>query len=52
MFIKPLKSSKLDIFVVKTLSVHSSQWKISDVQKKKMIIFNLDNVLTAVPILR
>lgn len=51
MFIKPLKSSKLDIFVVKNLSVNSSQWKISDV-RKKIIIFNLDNILIAVPILR
>lgn len=51
MFIKPLKSSKLDIFFVKNLSVKSSQWKISDV-RKKMVIFNLDNILTAVPIIR
>lgn len=51
MFIKPLKSSKLDIFTVKNLSVNSSQWKISDV-RKKMVLFNLDNILTAVPIIR
>lgn len=34
MFIKPLKSSKLDIFVVKNLSINSNLWKISDVKKK------------------
>lgn len=50
MFIKPLKSSKLDIFIVKNLSVNLSQWKITDI-RKKMIIFNLDNILTAVPII-
>lgn len=51
MFMKPMKSSKFDIFVVKNLSVNSSQWKISDV-RKKINIFNLDNILTAVPFLR
>lgn len=51
MFTKPLKSSKLDIFIVTNLSVNSSQWKMSDVQKI-IIIFNLDNILTAIPILK
>lgn len=51
LYIKPIKSSKLDIFVVKNLSETTNQWKILDI-KMKMIIFNIDNKFIAIPILR
>ncbi|KAL4098136.1 hypothetical protein QTP88_022798 [Uroleucon formosanum] len=47
MFMKPMKSSKFDIFVVKNLSVNSSQWKISDMWT--VILFKDDSTLAAVP---
>lgn len=50
LFIKPLKSSVLNIFVIKTISEHLKQWNISDI-KNKMIVFDLNDKLTAVPIL-
>lgn len=51
MFKKPIKSSKLDIFVVNNLSENTTQWSISDIKKKVMII-NLDDKLIAMPILK
>lgn len=51
MFDKPIKSSKLDIYVVKNLSENSMQWRISDI-KKKIMIFNMDGKLLALPILK
>ncbi|KAL5241685.1 hypothetical protein ACI65C_009095 [Semiaphis heraclei] len=51
MFEKPIKSSKLDIYVVNNLSENSMQWRISDI-KKKIMIFNMDGKLLALPILK
>lgn len=34
LFIKPLKSSILNIFIIKTLSKHLKQWNISDIKIK------------------
>ncbi|CAI6370637.1 unnamed protein product [Macrosiphum euphorbiae] len=50
LFIKPLKSSVLNIFVIKTLSEDIKQWNISDI-KNKMVVFDLNDKLTAIPIL-
>lgn len=50
-FEKPIKSSKLDIFVVYNLSENTKEWCISDI-KKKMMIFNMDDKLLAIPILQ
>ncbi|CAI6376584.1 unnamed protein product [Macrosiphum euphorbiae] len=51
MFEKPISSSKLDIFIVKDLSENTKEWCISDI-KKKIMIFNINEVLIAVPILK
>jgi len=48
---KPIKSSKLDIYVVNNLSENSMQCRISDI-KKKIMIFNMDSKLLALPILK
>lgn len=50
LFIEPLKSSLLNVYVVNNLSEHLNQWSESDI-KNKMIVFNFKNKLTAVPIL-
>lgn len=50
-FEKPIKSSRLDIYIVNNLSENSMQWQISDI-KKKIMIFNMDNNLVALPILK
>lgn len=51
MFEKPIQSSKLDIFIVNNLSKNTQQWAISDI-KKKMMIFSINNILLAIPILK
>lgn len=33
MFEKPIKSSKLDIFIVNNLSENTKQWNVSDIKK-------------------
>lgn len=48
---KPIKSSKLDIYIVKNKSENTNKWYISDI-KKKMMILNFDNALIAIPILK
>jgi len=50
LFIMPLKSSKLDIYVVQNLSEIEKQWKMSDI-KRKMIMFDFKNTMIAIPIL-
>lgn len=51
LFIKPLKSSKLGIFIVKNPSETTKQWKMSEI-KKKIVMFNFDNNFIAIPIIR
>lgn len=51
MFEKPISSSKLDIFIVNDLSENTKEWCVSDI-KKKIMIFDIDEVLIAVPILK
>lgn len=51
LFIKPLKSSKLDIWIVKSLSEMTKQWKITEI-KKKVVIINFDNNFVSIPIIR
>jgi len=43
-------SSQLNIYVINNLSEHLNQWNMSDI-KKKMIVFNLNDKVTAVPII-
>lgn len=50
LFIKPIKSSELDIFVVQTLSENLKSWDISNIEKK-IIVFYFDNKYLAIPIL-
>jgi len=50
LYIKPIKSSKLSIFVVKIMSQNLKPWDIFDIEKK-MIIFNFDSKLIVIPIL-
>jgi len=51
LFNKPFKSSKLDIFIVKTLSETAKEWKITEI-KKKIVMFNFNNNLISIPIIR
>lgn len=51
MFEKPIRSSKLDIFILNDLSENTKEWHISDI-KKKMMIFYIDDVLITIPILK
>lgn len=46
-YIKPLKSSKLDIFIVKNISKTTKQWKITEI-KKKLVVFNFENDFIAI----
>jgi len=50
LFTMPLKSSKLDIYIVQNLSDIEKQWEMSDI-KRKMIIFDFKNTMIALPIL-
>lgn len=47
---KPIRSTKLNIFILNDISNNLLWWKLSDVTKK-MIVFNFDNQLIAIPIL-
>lgn len=50
LFVKPLKSSLLNIFIVNNLSDCTKQWKTADI-KKKLIIRNLENKFIAISII-
>jgi len=50
LFIKPIKSSELDIYVVKNLSSNFHEFNIEDV-KKKMILFPSKNDLIVIPVI-
>lgn len=50
LFIEPLMSSQLNIYVINKLSEHLNHWNMSDI-KQKMIVFNLNDKLIAVPII-
>lgn len=51
LFIKPLKSSKLDIWIVKSLSETTKQWKITEI-KKKVVMIHFDDNFISIPIIR
>jgi len=46
----PIKSSKLDIYIVKNLSNDLVQFSITDI-KQKLLIFDFENKKIVVPIL-
>lgn len=50
LFVVPLKSSLLNIFIVDNLSDSTKQWN-KDFVNKKLIIFNFENKLIAMPII-
>jgi len=47
---KPIRSSKLNIFILNDISDNLMWWRLSDVSKK-MIVFNFNNQLITIPIL-
>lgn len=50
LFVTPLKSSLLNIFIVDNLSDGTKQWN-KDFVNKKLIVFNFENKLIAMPII-
>lgn len=50
LFVIPMKSSLLNIFIVNNLSDSTKQWN-TDFVNKKLIIFNFENKLVAMPII-
>lgn len=47
---KPIKSDKLDVYIVSNLSDNLKCWKVTDIYKK-MMLFSLGNLQVTVPIL-
>lgn len=51
LFITPVKSSKLNIYVVKSLSENYTEYHLNSIKKKKkMIILSINNEFIALPI--
>jgi hypothetical protein len=51
LFMKPIKSSELDIYVVKNLSENFHTFNIKDIEKKMILLPSSNNILIVLPII-